>query len=151
MLSDTTLRKKYGITRADYDEMLRKQGGTCAICHCHQRYQALAVDHDHKTGFVRGLLCVNCNRGLGRFFDSELRVTRASEYLKEANAVQREPQKVAQQEQNPATGNQLESRSQTLLRINRARVRDNVARATRSVRMLPSNRSTGEALSGSRP
>lgn len=81
MLSDATLRKKYGISKAQYDEMLRKQSGTCAICKCHQRYQALAVDHCHKTGQVRGLLCVQCNRGLGRFFDSPLRLRNAAEYI----------------------------------------------------------------------
>lgn len=75
-------QKKYGIAEEDFQAMLKKQGGVCAICGCHQRYQRLAVDHNHKTGFVRGLLCVNCNRGLGKFFDSPLRLIRAAEYLR---------------------------------------------------------------------
>lgn len=81
MLSETTLQKKYGIGRAQFDAMLKSQGGVCAICHCHQRYQSLAVDHDHKTKQVRGLLCVQCNRGLGRFFDSPLRLRNAAAYI----------------------------------------------------------------------
>jgi recombination endonuclease VII len=81
MLSDATLKKKYGITQADYESLLRKQNGVCAICKCHQRYQSLAVDHCHKTKQVRGLLCVQCNRGLGRFFDSPVRLKNAAEYI----------------------------------------------------------------------
>ena len=81
MLTDATLMRKYGISSATYNELLRKQNGVCAICHCHQRYQSLAVDHCHKTGKVRGLLCVNCNRGLGKFFDSPLRMRNAAEYI----------------------------------------------------------------------
>ncbi len=79
-------QKKYGITEEDFQRMLAKQGGVCAICGCHQRYQRLAVDHCHRSGVVRGLLCVNCNRGLGKFFDSPLRLIRAAEYLKNAKA-----------------------------------------------------------------
>jgi len=83
--------KKYKVegkplTEAQYAQMLENQHRVCAICFCHQRYQALAVDHSHKTGFVRGLLCLQCNRGLGRFFDSSLRLRRAAEYLEEAKA-----------------------------------------------------------------
>jgi hypothetical protein len=69
---------------ADWQEMYRKQGGKCAICKCHQRYQNLAVDHDHKSGKFRGLLCVNCNRGLGKFFDSPLRLRNAAEYIEQS-------------------------------------------------------------------
>ncbi len=72
------------ISREQYDVLFKKQDGKCAICHCHQRYQRLAVDHDHKTQVVRGLLCMQCNRGLGRFFDSPVRLRRAAEYLEES-------------------------------------------------------------------
>ena len=75
------LKVKYGITEADYDRMAKVQGGVCAICKCRQRFQKLAVDHDHKTGKVRGLLCVSCNRGLGTFFDSTYRLRAAADYL----------------------------------------------------------------------
>lgn len=81
MLSEATLQRKYGISSAQYQELLRKQNGVCAICKCQQRYQALAVDHCHKTLRVRGLLCVNCNRGLGKFFDSPLRLRNAADYI----------------------------------------------------------------------
>ncbi|KKL94232.1 hypothetical protein LCGC14_1866700, partial [marine sediment metagenome] len=52
------------ISREQYDVLFKKQDGKCAICHRHQRYQRLAVDHCHKTQVVRGLLCMQCNRGL---------------------------------------------------------------------------------------
>lgn len=81
MLSEATLQKKYGISKAKWDELFRKQHGVCAICGCHQRYQSLATDHCHKTGKVRGLLCVNCNRGLGKFFDSPIRLRNAADYI----------------------------------------------------------------------
>ena|SRR3990167_9669761 len=75
------LKQKYGITEADYEKMLKDQGEVCAICKRHQRFQRLAVDHDHKTKKVRGLLCMSCNRGLGRFFDSAYRLRAAADYL----------------------------------------------------------------------
>ncbi len=81
MLSNATLKKKYGITQEQWQEAFVRQGGVCAICKQHQRYQSLATDHDHKTGKFRGLLCVQCNRGLGRFFDSPIRLRNAAEYI----------------------------------------------------------------------
>lgn len=98
MLSEAELQKKYGISQAEWQEMFLKQGGVCAICGCHQRYQSLAVDHDHKTKKVRGLLCVQCNRGLGRFFDSPLRLRRAAEYIENS----RKPRETA----DPSTARQ---------------------------------------------
>lgn len=64
------------------------QGGLCAICGgdgfvmkgCHK--MKLVVDHCHETGVVRGLLCHNCNRGLGLFKDSETSLVEAIKYLK---------------------------------------------------------------------
>lgn len=79
------LKASYGISEAEYDELFERQDGRCAICKCHQRYQRLAVDHDHKTHKVRGLLCMQCNRGLGRFFDSPVRLRAAAAYLEKAN------------------------------------------------------------------
>jgi hypothetical protein len=84
MLSEATLQKKYGISQEKWNELYRKQGGRCAICGCQQRYQSLAVDHCHKTKKVRGLLCVQCNRGLGRFFDSPVRLRRAADYIEQS-------------------------------------------------------------------
>ena len=79
------LQRQYSITEEVYNAIYTKQQGRCSICNCHQYYQRLAVDHDHKTGMVRGLLCTNCNRGLGRFFDSAIRLTAAAAYITRAN------------------------------------------------------------------
>ena len=71
---NATLRAKFGITVDDYDRLLEGQGGVCALCHrpeiaLHQngRVRRLAVDHDHVTGKVRGLLCYACNVRVGYF------------------------------------------------------------------------------------
>lgn len=63
--------------------MLDAQNGKCAICDAEQSFQ-LAVDHDHQTGLTRGLLCRNCNQGLGYFGDDPERLLRAINYLKPA-------------------------------------------------------------------
>jgi hypothetical protein len=64
------LERTFGITVEDYDGILARQGGVCAICREARRSDGsgrrLAVDHDHETGEVRGLLCGSCNRALGR-------------------------------------------------------------------------------------
>lgn len=63
--------KTYGITSDDYDTLLDRQGGKCAICRARPKSKRLAVDHDHKTGAVRGLLCGRCNHDLmGSAWDS---------------------------------------------------------------------------------
>lgn len=76
------LRHQYGITLDQYREMLKSQGGVCAICkkECISG-RSLAVDHDHETDKVRQLLCANCNRGLGFFQDSPELLKIASAYL----------------------------------------------------------------------
>lgn len=63
---DYNLRKKYGISREQYEEMEQRQEGRCAIC---QKPSPLVVDHNHETGEVRELLCGHCNRGIGCFGD----------------------------------------------------------------------------------
>lgn len=79
--------RKYGITQAKYDAMLAEQGGVCAICKLPESREnqfgvmSLAVDHDHETGRVRGLLCSYCNRALGGFRDSAALLRTAAEYL----------------------------------------------------------------------
>jgi hypothetical protein len=67
------LRARYGLSAAEYDRLLALQGGVCRICKetC-STGKRLAVDHDHETGKVRGLLCRRCNRGLGHFPTAEL-------------------------------------------------------------------------------
>lgn len=74
------LRLTYGIDVADFDEMVVEQGGCCGICE-EQLSGPIAVDHDHETGSVRGLLCYRCNTGLGSLGDSLDGVMRAAAYL----------------------------------------------------------------------
>lgn len=84
-----TLRKEFGLTLAQFDAMLAAQDGRCAICGTTEtranwrstKPEALAVDHDHATNAVRGLLCNSCNRGLGLFADSADRLHAAAAYL----------------------------------------------------------------------
>lgn len=78
---DKTFRQKYGISVADYDEMFEAQSGLCAICGNPPNRMRLAVDHSHDTGQVRGLLCFNCNHGLGHFKDNPTVLRSAAEYL----------------------------------------------------------------------
>ena len=79
---DRTL-KQYGITQQDYDTMLESQNFGCAICGTKKngRKKNFVVDHDHKTGVVRGLLCTQCNAGLGNYKDNPESIRRAIEYL----------------------------------------------------------------------
>ena len=63
--------KKYGITEEFFSNMLQSQNNACAICNRDFIGGTdIKIDHDHKTGQVRGLLCHNCNTGLGHFKDN---------------------------------------------------------------------------------
>ena len=65
------LLRIYGLTQAAYDDILKQQNGRCAICERGQKLDSvLCVDHDHDTGQVRGLLCNQCNTGIGLLQDS---------------------------------------------------------------------------------
>lgn len=76
------LRNKYGMTLDDYDVMLRSQSGKCAICRKKPEEGALLqVDHCHKTGRIRGLLCWRCNRAIGYLMDSPRFARSAADYL----------------------------------------------------------------------
>lgn len=78
------LKSKYGITAREYNQLFEDQGGCCVICRRHQKYlkTPLQVDHCHKTGKVRGLLCGRCNRMLGMSKDSIKILKRSILYLK---------------------------------------------------------------------
>ena len=73
--------KKFGINVNQYELMLKEQNGKCYICNLEDKSGALAVDHCHDTGNVRGLLCRSCNNGLGRFKDDVNLLERAIVYL----------------------------------------------------------------------
>lgn len=78
---ENNLRHFFGISQAEYDALLGKQGGVCAICHetC-ATGRNLAVDHDHVTGEIRGLLCARCNGGYGFFQENPARLMDAIAY-----------------------------------------------------------------------
>lgn len=69
---------RHGLTLEDVELLLRRQNGVCAIC---GDEGTLCIDHDHKTGKVRGLLCRRCNIGLGHFRDDTVALTNAVAYL----------------------------------------------------------------------
>jgi len=84
------LKRHYGITLHDYDVLLFRANGVCEICgrtevEVSKRNKRLGVDHDHKNGHVRGLLCSICNRALAFMGDSSDRLRRAANYLDRAD------------------------------------------------------------------
>lgn len=91
-IMDSKLRSTYGISLEQFEELERFQKHGCAICQKPERMMArgkicrLAVDHCHESGEVRGLLCSNCNNGLGRFQHDLQLLERALEYLKKPPA-----------------------------------------------------------------
>lgn len=72
------LKLRYGIDEDRFERILRRQGGTCAIC---RSPRPKHVDHCHDSSAVRGILCVNCNNGLGKFEDDVGIMERAILYL----------------------------------------------------------------------
>ncbi len=76
--------KKYGLTIETHAELLRAQQNVCAICFLPEPNTGwdLTIDHDHKTGRVRGLLCHKCNKGLGLLGDTLERIESAYNYFK---------------------------------------------------------------------
>ncbi|MGL4756199.1 MAG: endonuclease VII domain-containing protein [Aeromonadaceae bacterium] len=87
--TDGSRKKRYGVTSLEYDEMLKRQGGVCAICGSATPKTnkgrggsgSFCVDHCHSTGKIRGLLCMPCNVGLGKFNDEAARLESAIRYL----------------------------------------------------------------------
>ncbi|MBU6231644.1 hypothetical protein KGP36_03165 [Patescibacteria group bacterium] len=102
MSRSSHLQRYFGITEEQYDELLEKQGGCCAICDRHHSEfkTRLAVDHDHSTLRIRGLLCNYCNRyRVGRHRDASL-LRRIADYIEQgtdwyvpANRKKRRPRK----------------------------------------------------------
>ena len=92
------LKRKFGLTVEQYDEMLAAQGGGCAICGRPPRDDiSLHVDHDHDTGQVRGLVCFRCNNALGDFNESQALLVSAAEYLDRHDPESRELTSLAKQ------------------------------------------------------
>jgi hypothetical protein len=86
---NTKLKNRFGITVEQYESIHRDQGGKCLICTAELSYMGhrLAVDHDHKTGKIRGLLCKGCNTGIGNLKDDPALLRKAAEYLEKINGV----------------------------------------------------------------
>ena len=78
----THLKKFFGLTPEDYVALFNKQQGQCLICDTvNNNGRNLSVDHNHKTGKIRGLLCTVCNSALGKFKDSKEMLLKAISYL----------------------------------------------------------------------
>ena len=78
------IKHRYGMTSEQYEAMLKRQNGQCAVCPATQadsKKTRLHVDHDHQTGKVRGLLCTHCNQAIGCAKDSPDRLRELADYL----------------------------------------------------------------------
>lgn len=78
------LKREYGIDEKEYKRLLDKQNGKCAICETNKptgKWKVFAVDHCHKTNTIRGILCNECNRGMGLLKDSFVLLRKAAEYI----------------------------------------------------------------------
>lgn len=76
-------KSKYGITKEEYSEIFHVQNGLCLICG-NASERRLCVDHCHKTGFIRGLLCNHCNTAIGFLKEDPSLIRRAAEYIESA-------------------------------------------------------------------
>jgi hypothetical protein len=86
-IDDQTLARTYGITRAQYDALVAKQNGACAVCRKQLAPGVYThIDHDHVSGHVRGVLCRVCNTSIGGLGDTVAGLRRALEYLEGAPA-----------------------------------------------------------------
>jgi len=74
------LARQYGITIEEYDYRFAAQDGCCALC-LQMFTSRVCVDHDHETGKVRALLCINCNAALGKLRDDPVLIRRAADYV----------------------------------------------------------------------
>lgn len=82
------LKHKFGMSKDDYKKLYNKQKGKCGICKQHSKSftRDLCVDHSHKTGLVRGLLCHKCNASIGLLNDDVKLLLRAIDWIKNVNA-----------------------------------------------------------------
>ena len=78
------LKKRYGITIEERDQMISDQGGRCALCErLFEGTNRPNVDHDHETNRIRGILCFSCNQALGKLGDTYEKMKKVMKYLKE--------------------------------------------------------------------
>jgi hypothetical protein len=91
--------KKYLVKPAEYELMFSMQNGVCAICN-QKSVHKLAVDHNHETGEVRGLLCKQCNVGLGMFKEEIRWLENAIQYIRDGGHDSRFYVKTNRLEQN---------------------------------------------------
>lgn len=106
-LGDSYRVKQYGLSLEQFNALFARQGGCCRLCLRHQLEvpkQKLQIDHDHVTGKVRGLLCAECNMGIGLLRESPEILARAIEYLGAAS------QDGNEREQMPAPVVEIHSR-----------------------------------------
>lgn len=95
-IKDVMLKRKYGLPIGEYDRLFKLQEGKCKICNRvgltlngsidKKKTHKLVVDHNHDTNDIRGLLCNNCNSGIGFFYDNPDFLRSAIEYLQTANS-----------------------------------------------------------------
>lgn len=80
---EKNLQRSFGIGLKEYNQMLQEQNNSCAICgkNADSLSRSLAVDHDHTSGKIRGLLCMYCNTALGKFEDNKTNLLNAVSYL----------------------------------------------------------------------
>lgn len=79
------VRRRFGIEREEYENILENQDSKCAICAVDISGNKKALDHCHNTGKIRAFLCKRCNCGIGFFSDNPVLLNKALDYLKEKN------------------------------------------------------------------
>jgi hypothetical protein len=85
-MRDLYYRRTFGLTADDVDALIERQGGQCAICgRTPSRLASWHVDHCHETGVVRGILCIDCNQGIGKFHEDPSRLRAAADYLESSS------------------------------------------------------------------
>jgi hypothetical protein len=87
-LRDQHLQRMFGVSIAEFELLLQQQGGGCAICGGKETYgnkKNLNIDHCHKTGRVRGILCSKCNKAIGLLMDDPMLLQLAIAYLQKHN------------------------------------------------------------------
>ena len=88
-MRDRSLRRLYGITIAQRDELLAKQGNKCACCgSVFREHEKKNVDHSHFTGKIRGVVCTHCNQAIGHVHDSIERCLLAAVYLRNTESIE---------------------------------------------------------------